>query len=95
MYCACMKLTLNIDDNLLDRVKDSTGAKTKTEAIHLALNEMDRRAKLIAILAEDIDMTPADWRNAFDDNAVVEDDSLSARVAEIPSAHERKPRPRR
>lgn len=91
-----MKLTLNIDDHLLERVKDSTGAKTKTEAIHLALNEMDRRAKLIATLAEEIDMTPAEWRNAFDDSAVVEDEYGSMRVAEEPSAaHARPPRPRR
>jgi Bacterial antitoxin of type II TA system, VapB len=51
MYLPCMKLTLNIDDELLDRVRETTGAKTKTEAIHIALNEMDRRHKLISMLA--------------------------------------------
>jgi len=96
-----MKITLNIDDALLARVMASTGAKTKTDAIHRALSEMDRRATLTALLAkDDFGMTAEDWRNAFDENSIVDDDgSSSARVAEEPpkpkKAHERKPGPRR
>lgn len=96
-----MKITLNIDHALLARVMASTGARTKTDAIHLALSEMDRRAKLTALLAkDDFDMTAEDWKNAFDENSIVDDDApYSARVAEEPSkprqSHERKPRPRR
>ena len=42
-----MKYTLNIDSALLDRVISLTGAATKTEAIHVALREVDRRARLV------------------------------------------------
>ena len=102
-----MKLTLNIDDELLDRVRDMTGAKTKTDAIHIALNEMDRRHKLISILAkDDFGMTSADWKSAWADPGPDAEDFI-AKVAEKPSKtagsaapkksvkYERKPRPRR
>lgn len=77
-----MKLTLNIDDDLLERVREATGAKTKTEAIHYALTEIDRRNRLRALLAEDIGLTPDEWRNAFDVAAV--EDEEPARAAEEP-----------
>ncbi len=95
-----MKLTLNIDDDLLERVRLATGAKTKTEAIDYALREIDRRYRLRELLSEDIGLTPDEWRNAFDESAI-EDDEFSARVAEDPpkpattKAREPKPRPRR
>ena len=47
MYLVWMKCTLNIDGTLLDRVVQITGAPTKTEAIHIALREVDRRARLV------------------------------------------------
>jgi Arc/MetJ family transcription regulator len=78
-----MKLTLNIDDDLLERVREATGAKTKTEAIHYALTEIDRRNRLRDLLAEDIGLTPDEWRNAFDES-VVEDAEETVRVAEEP-----------
>jgi Arc/MetJ family transcription regulator len=49
-YDACMKLTINLDEKLLDRVVTITGASTKTEAITLALREIDRRARLVEVL---------------------------------------------
>ncbi len=45
-----MKITLNVDANLLRRVVKSTGSKTKTAAIDYALREMDRRARLTEVL---------------------------------------------
>jgi Arc/MetJ family transcription regulator len=79
-----MKLTLNIDDELLDRVREMTGAKTKTEAIHIALHEMDRRNKLIELLAkDDFGMTAADWKSAWEDPGP-EAEEFTARVAETP-----------
>ena len=105
-----MKLTLNIDDELLDRVREMTGAKTKTDAIHIALNEMDRRSKLRKLLAkDDFGMTSEDWKNAWVDPGGAAE-NFPARVAESPAEatratsspkpkspvkHERKPRPRR
>ncbi len=61
-----MKMTLNIDDGLLERVMAHTGAKTKTEAIDLALKEMDRRARLVEVLTRDHGMSAEDWKNAFE-----------------------------
>lgn len=76
-----MKFTLNIDDALLARVMETTGAKTKTEAIHAALAEVDRRNKLIALLSEDVG--PVDWKNAFDEKSWAANES--AIVAESPA----------
>ena len=75
-----MKMTLNIDDELLDRVMKFTGAKTKTEVIDNALKEMDRRATLSALLADDFGMTSEDWKNALDPAYDVE----TMRAAETP-----------
>ena len=83
MYFRSMKLTLNIDDELLTRVMETTGAKTKTDAIHAALAEVDRRNKLIALLSEDIG--PIDWKNAIDENSWA-DHEETAKIAETPSA---------
>ena len=83
MYYAHMKFTLNIDDNLLARVMETTGAKTKTEAIHAALAEVDRRNKLIALLSEGIG--PIDWDNAIDANSW-SDHGDTLKVAESPGA---------
>jgi len=41
-----MKMTMHIDEDVLDRVMKITGAKTKTEAVEIALNEMARRHKM-------------------------------------------------
>lgn len=75
-----MKLTLNIDDDLLSRVVAMTGAKTKTEAIHAALAEIDRRNKLIALLSEGVGSV--DWKNAYDEKSWANQET--ARVAEDP-----------
>jgi hypothetical protein len=47
-----MKLTVNLDGNLLNRVVEITGSSTKTDAIVFALREIDRKARLLAILRE-------------------------------------------
>lgn len=93
MYGVCMKLTLNIDDELLERVQRTTGAKTKTEAIHNALREMDRRNRLIEVLRSDeISLTPEELATAWEDPGVEEP---VARAAEEPAKYASKPRPRR
>ena len=86
-----MKMTLNIDDDLLERVMAVTGAKTKTEAIDMAFKEMARRALLVEVLGKDRGMSANDWKNAFYPDYDVE----SVRAAEDPATHVRKPRPRR
>jgi Arc/MetJ family transcription regulator len=103
MYFGAMKFTLNIDDALLARVMETTGAKTKTEAIHAALAEVDRRNKLIALLAEGVG--EIDWKNAIDENSWA-DQEVNLRAAEgstavtapkkrTPVRYEPKPRSRR
>jgi Arc/MetJ family transcription regulator len=90
MYNDHMKITLNIDDALLERVREATGAKTKTEAIHTALREMDRRRQLVELLGkDDFGLTPDEWRNAWEDPCV---DEMLARVAEEPPTYGTKPR---
>ncbi len=107
MYFERMKLTLNIDDELLTRVMESTGAKTKTDAIHAALAEVDRRHKLIALLSDDMGIN---FDRDIDVTSWAESDEESAKVAEtpgdaskknvppikrIPARYDRKPRSRR
>ena len=46
-----MRTTLNIDDELLKFVVKETGASTKTEAFHRALQDYARRRKIEKIIA--------------------------------------------
>jgi Arc/MetJ family transcription regulator len=86
-----MKLTINLDGELLDRVVAITGASTKTEAIHFALREVDRRARLLAILREGLGAGPDELRSMFDvppEAVPAQDDrdfSHLSRVAEAPA----------
>lgn len=41
-----MKMTMHIDEVLLERVICTYGFSSKTEAVEMALREMDRRARL-------------------------------------------------
>ena len=61
-----MKITINMDDELLDSVMAITGASTKTEAIHIALKDIVRRAKLLNVLKGGMGLSPDELRNAFD-----------------------------
>jgi Arc/MetJ family transcription regulator len=46
-----MRTTLNLDDVLIKELMEVTQAKTKTEAIHLALSEYVRSKKLEGLKA--------------------------------------------
>ncbi|MEY3000479.1 MAG: hypothetical protein RL648_693 [Verrucomicrobiota bacterium] len=61
-----MKLTVDLDKPLLDRVMKWTGARTKTEAITIALREIDRRGNLLTLLREGTGATPAELERLFD-----------------------------
>lgn len=82
-----MRLTLNIDGDLLDRVVESTGSKTKTEAITYALKEMDRRERLTAILRRGSGASPDELENMFDPAS----DPMVLRVAEPPCTYPANP----
>jgi len=62
----------------MDRVMKITGATTKTEAIHFALREVDRKAQLIDVLREGIGAAPDELRSMFDEAS----DPGALRVAE-------------
>jgi Arc/MetJ family transcription regulator len=47
---ASMKTTLAIDEKLLDEAKTLSGAKTKREAVEIALNEFVRKKKARKLL---------------------------------------------
>lgn len=76
-----MKITLNVDDALLDRVVESTGAKTKTAAIDFALREVDRRAQLTKALARGSGISGKELTKLFDPAS----DPATMRVAEDPA----------
>ncbi len=61
-----MKMTMYIDEALLARVMDATGATSKTKAIDLALREMDRRAKLVKLGTEGLGLGPEELKEAVD-----------------------------
>jgi Arc/MetJ family transcription regulator len=75
-----MKMTINLDEALLDRVVEITGAATKTEAIMIALREVDRRSRLITVLREGLGASPDELRDMFDTAS----DPGALRVAEEP-----------
>ena len=78
-----MKMTMHIDEVLLEKVMESYGLETKTDAVHFALNELDRKARLKAMLKEGLGLPAEAWKDA-----VYEDyDPVALRVAEDPKAY--------
>jgi len=59
-------MTLHIDDGLLARVMEATGAASKTSAIDIALREMDRKAKLVSLATEGLGLGPDELKDAVD-----------------------------
>jgi Arc/MetJ family transcription regulator len=69
-----MKMTMHIDEEVLDRVMKITGASTKKEAVEIALNEMARRHKMKELFSAGLGMTPDELRNAYDPASLAPDD---------------------
>ena len=78
-----MKMTMHIDEALLKRVMDEYDYKSKTEAVEMALRELDRRARFRELGTRGMGMTPEELGDAVDPNY----DLMSARVAETPSKY--------
>jgi Arc/MetJ family transcription regulator len=58
-----MRTTLSLDDKLITELMAVTGARTKTEAIHLAIAEFLRKKKVEGLLAlEGKVHLDLDWR---------------------------------
>ena len=66
IYCMAMKMTMYIDDELLARVMEATGAETKTKAVDLALREVDRRARLIKLANAGLGLSACELKEAVD-----------------------------
>ena len=86
-----MKMTLNIDDGLLERVMEATGASSKTAAIDLALREVDRRANLVRIASEGLGLSSDALKEAIDPAYKIEE----VRRLETPVTYGRKSSSRR
>jgi Arc/MetJ family transcription regulator len=61
-----MKMTMHIDEELLDRVVKRFGCESKTEAVEMALKEMDRKARFKEMVKTGLGFTPDELRNAVD-----------------------------
>ena len=55
-----MKMTMHIDESLLDRVMKAHGLESKTETIAYALNELDRRMRLKAFAGKGLGLSRAE-----------------------------------
>ena len=75
-----MKMTMHIDEALLDRVIESYGYASKTEAVEMALRELDRRTRFRELGKRGMGMTPEELGDAVDPNY----DLMSSRVADTP-----------
>ncbi len=53
-----MKITRRIDEDLLDRLIEKFGCTSKTEAVEMALREMDRKARFEELLKVGMGLKP-------------------------------------
>ena len=89
-----MKMTMHIDEDVLAEVMDITKAKSKTQAVEIALTEMARRHKLKRLFTEGLGLTPDELRAEFAPTAAdaLDNHGLSWMVAEDKPAPHAKPR---
>lgn len=80
-----MKMTMHIDDSLLERVIKYYGCESKTEAVDMALREMDRRAKFREFSKNGLGFTPDELADAVSPDY----DPVLLRVAENPAPYDR------
>jgi len=78
-----MKMTMHIDEELLDRVIAAHGFASKTEAVDMALREMDRKDRLKEYFKNGLGLTPEELGNAFDPDY----DVMALRVADMPKKY--------
>lgn len=78
-----MKMTMHIDEALLDRVVEAYGYVSKTEAVEMALRELDRRTRFRELGKRGMGMTPEELGDAVDPNY----DLNAMRVAETPTRY--------
>lgn len=79
-------MTMHIDEGLLDRVIQTYGFASKTEAVDAALREMERKARFRAVVAEGMGFSPEELEAAVDPDY----DVMRWRVAEPASKYGKK-----
>lgn len=83
-----MKMTMHIDEALLRRVMEAYGCETKTEAVEMALQEMERVAKMREFAKNGLGLSPEEWKNAvapgYNPKDLSNYDPLGSKVAEEP-----------
>lgn len=79
-----MKMTMHIDEDLLNRIVRYFGCSSKTEAVDMALREMDRQAKFREFAKTGLGFSPEELA----DSVASDYDPKSLRVAEKPTAYE-------
>jgi hypothetical protein len=84
-----MKMTMHIDEDLLDRVIRAHGFSSKTEAVEMALREMDRRARFKVVVKKGLGLTSAQLAQSVEP----EYDLMAMRVAETPKKYGKPKRP--
>jgi Arc/MetJ family transcription regulator len=82
-----MKMTMHIDEALLDRVIREYGFASKTEAVEAALHEMDRRSRLRKFAEHGLGLSAEELREAVDPDY----DLTALRVAETPRRSAKRP----
>ncbi len=82
-----MKMTMHIDEEVLDRVMKITGAPTKRAAVEMALNNLARRHKMKELFREGLGLSAEELRNAVDPASYPEFDRPAALVAEAPAPY--------
>lgn len=83
-----MKMTMHIDEDLLKRVMDEYDYESKTEAVEMALRELDRKSRFRRFGTEGLGLTDAEWKDAvypgYDPKNLAAYDPSESKVAEEP-----------
>jgi hypothetical protein len=86
-----MKMTMHIDEGLLKRVMDDYGYESKTEAVEMALRELDRKMRFRRFGVEGLGLTSAEWEDViypgYDPKNLSGYNPLSSKVAEDPTKY--------
>jgi hypothetical protein len=83
-----MKMTMHIEEDVLERVMKITGAPTKTAAVKIALSEMARRHRMKELFSAGLGMTPEELRDGLDPASYAAPAETVAPTAEPPPPHD-------
>ena len=76
-----MKMTMHIDEDLLDEVMATFGCASNTEAVDFALKELVRKKKLRAYAKTGLGLTAEELKSSLDPDY----DLMATRVGESPA----------